>query len=214
MKELSIKLISKELANYNKIIVTGPPRAGTTFSGLVIAHELKYKFIDESWYDANNPDKFMMLLGFPRKMIVHTTAFLRDLHTISNILDQANISVVLVKRSIKDILDSIENTKNFKKGVETINGVMVSIGKEEQDLLFKAYGGRVENISLPEVIYNYFYSTMYKLNQDKLYSVNYDDFKNHELFISKKERRKKFKHGLQVNFDPHYLVNQKGVMVL
>lgn len=203
------------LKQFNKIIVTGPPRSGTTISAMIIAKEINYKFIDESFYDSNNPQKFMYFLAINRKMVVHTTAFLRDLHTISNFLNINNIAIVLIRRSTEDILESFENTKKFTKDILTSNGIFKSIDDEAEDILFKHFRSLNKDTPLPEVIYNHFDNNKYLFNQNKLFEVYYDDLSGHKLFVEKKIRREKFVHIKQVNpDDPYYLQTKKGVMVL
>ncbi len=201
--------ILRNLAKYDKLIVTGPPRSGTTISAMILAEQLGYKFIDESWYDANNSAKFINLLKFPRNMVVQMTAFLKDIHTLKTFLRLNNISIVLIKRNKKEILDSFKNTKNFTMPISTSNGIWTSIGKEEKKTLLNHFDKK--SGCIPDIIYNHFYK-----NNDKFFELNYpDDFKDHEYFVKKKDRRKHFKHIKQVKKnDPYYLQNQKGVMVV
>lgn len=203
-----LKNLVKKLNKYDKIIITGSPRSGTTIAGLIIANELNYKFIDESWYDGNDSKKFMGLFYFQRKMVIHTTAFTRDLHTIPEFLDIQNAKVVLVKRKTKDILASFENSKKFKLGLEAKSGMFVRFDNEAQKTILNHYG--YKNGCVPEIIYNHFY----KHNKNFL-EINYEDLKSHKLFVKKEVRRERFQHLKQVKEnDPHYLGNQKGVMVL
>lgn len=190
------------LKKYEKIIVTGPPRSGTTIAALIIAKELNYKFIDESWYDANNPQKFMFFFGLPRKMVIHTTAFLKDIHVLKN------FPKVLVERKIEDILESFDNTKNFSMKIATSHGLMTQVGEQEQEILLKHYGKK--SGCIPKIIYKHFK----KYNKD-YYFIKYDSLREHEKFVPKHIRREKFKHIKQVDADDvYYLKNRKGVMVL
>jgi len=201
--------IKEQLSCYNKVIVTGPIRAGTTISAKIIAHELGYKFIDESWYDGNNQTKFLNLFRINRKMVIHTTAFLRDLHTVASLLDLGNIPVVLVKRDIKDILESYENTKKFTVSVMCEKGLYINIDEHAKSEILKHYGH--EEGCIPEITYNHFYTYVYKFNKEKLFYINYKDLKNHKLFIKKEDRRKNFVHIKQVDNDPN---NLRGIMVI
>ena len=51
----------KDLKKYHKILVTGPPRSGTTVAGLILSDMLGYKFVDESYYNGNDEKKFINL---------------------------------------------------------------------------------------------------------------------------------------------------------
>jgi hypothetical protein len=215
MEKLTLGNIASKLNLYDKIIVTGPPRSGTTVAGMVIADELEYKFIDESFYDANNSQKFMFFLHYPdRKLVVHTTAFLRDLCTISHFLSQVKACIVLVERKIKDILESFENSKNFKMGCHTSNGLFMSIDEEAQEILLNHYGKKGD-LTLPEIIYECFRNQLiFFVNSNvRVFRIKYEDLENHKLFVKKEVRRKNFKHIKQVKIDdPYYL--QKQVMIL
>ena len=80
MVEINLNNIKYHLERFDKIVVTGPPRSGTTIAANIIAKELKYKFIDETFYDGNNSQMFLSLFNIPRKMVIQTTAFLKSLH--------------------------------------------------------------------------------------------------------------------------------------
>ncbi len=220
MKKLWLKNLKQELNKFDKIIVTGPPRSGTTISAMIIANELKYKFIDESWYDGNDRMKFFALFSMPRKMVIHTTAFSRDLYNINDLFKIYNVSIILIKRDIKGILESFENTKKFSKDNIQPDGLMTKIGDKELVILYKHYGIDYEHgnnhKSFPEVVYDWFYAHKNKIDRDRLFFMEYPrDFMNHKLYIKKRERRTNFEHMKQVKLnDPYYLTNQKGIMVL
>lgn len=218
MKKLYLKNIKKELGKFNKVIVTGPPRSGTTISGLILSNELNYKFIDESFYDGNNQNKFMFFLTLPkRKMVLQMTAFLKDLHTISEFLLINKIAVVLVNRKIPDILESFKNSKNFNMGCAIEGGIFTSIDEEAQQIIlnhYKEYLHKSDNRSLPEVIYDHFYVNSCNINKKMLFELDYNELSTHKLFIKKEDRRKKFKHIKQVTEDPYFLATKMGVLTL
>jgi len=200
------------LKQFDKIIVTGPPRSGTTISGLILANELNYKFVDETFYDGNNLKKFTWFLGYPnRKMVIQNTSFTRDLHILSRFY---SFAIVLIRRNIKDILDSFENSKKFPKDKLSSPGMFTSIDEEAQKIIGKHYNMK-EDQTLPEVIYSCIESNMCLMDQDKLFELNYEDLSNNKLFVKKEDRRKNFNHIKQVKVDdPHYLSTKMGVMVL
>lgn len=204
------------LKKYNKIIVTGPPRSGTTICSRILAHELKYRFIDETLYDGNNPNKFSLMLHYlSRNFVIQTTAFTRDIHKYY--FNQPTC-IVLMKRPISDILDSFDNTKKFIDN--SSNGLNVTAAGElfngfDDDAIetIKKHFGyeNNNNLTLPEVIYDHFEKNK---NPEKVYlEINYDDLKNHELFIDKETRRKEFVHIKQIDLDPEY-IHKRGVLVL
>lgn len=184
-----MKKLIKELSHYNKIIVTGPPRSGTTIAGLIISDLLGYKFIDESFYDGNDADKFIRLFTSYSKLVIHNTSFLRDFHKVGV------RPIVIVKRRIKDILDSMDNTKKFGNTDNDIGGIFTSIDEKAQNLIKKHYNCK-NGDSVPEVIYNWFE----KHNKD-YYEINYDDLKTHRFFIPKEVRRANFSHIKQTSLN-------------
>ena len=207
MKSLKLKNIKLNLSKFDKIVVTGPLRSGTTISSMIIADELNYEFIDESFYEGGNQRKFMkLILSDQKKIVIHNTGFLRDLHLINwALIDSA---VVLIKRDIKDILRSFENSKKFKSIPFKTGGFFTNMDELAQKKVLMHYGYIYSNKSLPEVTYEYFYKYAYKFVN--LFELEYKKLKKHKLFIPKKERRINFQNIKQVKLnDPEYLLNLK-----
>jgi len=196
------------LSDYSKIIVTGPPRAGTTISARIIAHELNYKFIDETMYDGNNAEKFGFLLWHRRKMVIQMTAFTRDIH---NYYFNQNTAIVLIRRNIQDILDSMDNTIKFlETNIVCGDGLFRGFNRDARKVISKHFNLSEHEI-LPGGIYKHFEENM---NKEKDYfELEYDCLKNHVLFIEKQTRRKEFKHIKQVDIDSEYF-DKRGVLVL
>lgn len=204
----AIRLVNGIMKNFSKIIVTGPPRSGTTITARILAYNLKYKFIDETHYDGNDQNKFAFFLYHPRKMVIQMTAWTRDVH---NLFFNQPTLIVLVKRNIQDILESMKYTEKFlETNVGVDKGMFRGFNQDAINYILQHFG--VENNQcLPEVIYKHFEENK---NPYKNYqTVNYDDFKNHKLFIKKKIRREKFIHIKQFDIDPGFL-DKKGVVVL
>lgn len=213
MHKLNLNTIKKNLSCFDKIIVTGPPRSGTTISSMIIADILKYKFVDESFYDANNPKKFLVMLHLPRKMVIQMTAFLKSIvkEDIASFLNNNKIAVVLIRRNITDILKSFKNTENFDMSIKTSSGLFTKIGEEEQRFMFEHYGFSNKSDPIPLQIYQYFYDRMSIL--ENVFSLRYEKLSSHKFFVKEGDRRKHFKHIKQVKVDdPYYLQNQ--IMVL
>jgi len=223
MKRLELSNIKKNLKKFNKVLVIGPPRSGTTISTLIIAEIIKYKMIDESWYDGNDANKFMYLLHLDRKLAIQSTAFVRDVPKLSEFWDYHNIAIVIVKRKIADILDSFKNTIKFIKDdrddriTHNMKGLFNGINEGAKGTMRKHYDpeNSCSEKNVPELIYHYWDEHYHQLNQDKLFCLYYEDLAKHKLFVRKKERRSNFTHIKQVKVDdPSYLINQKGMMIL
>lgn len=189
---------------FDKVIVTGPPRAGTTITSKIIADSIGYKFIDELWYDGSDAKKFWFLLNLPRKLVIQMTAFIKQLDYI--VKDRDDIAVVLVKRDVDDINVSLEHTTTF--GHSDIVGVLPH--PEYKEWFLNHYG--LTEGCIPTVIYDYFR----KHTRDKIknyFEVEYESFKNHSSWIDKPKRREHFVHIKQINLDPEYITKKTGIMV-
>jgi len=189
--------------------VTGPPRSGTTIVARIIAHDLKYKFIDETFYDGNNTRKFFTLLNVDKKMVIQCTSFLRDIHELPKIKELPSLVIILVRRDINDILDSMKNSKRFIPTGKNLGfGMVESFNEEEQQKMIKWYGYEGKGLSAPEVVYDHFYK-----NNTNFYIVKYESFSNHELWKDKKHRRKNFTHMKQISDDPGYISERAGTIL-
>jgi hypothetical protein len=179
----------ENLKKFNKIIITGPPRSGTTIAGVIVAKEIGIPFIDETFYGSRIDAFFNWLHSIQEQVIIHSIYAIRDLHLLADYLSVNNMAVIVVKRNTKDILESIKNSTKFdeKYGIN--------------DDVYKFFNSKKE--TLPDDIYTNFEENSHKINN--LSYVNYEDFENHELFIDKDTRRKEFQHLKQVALDPEYL---------
>ena len=180
------------LKNHSKIIVTGPPRSGTTITAMIIAYELGYKFIDESWYNGNNQELFAWFLNHKRNLVIQNTAFFRDLHLL-------NLNIVLVRRNTDDILASFENSIKFFD--HSIDGLFGGINDEAEKVILTHFGHK--SGCVPDILYKHF-----EEHNENYYEINYDCLSEHKLFIEKEVRRKEFTHIKQVKVDPNYLKHE------
>jgi hypothetical protein len=180
------------LKNHSKILVTGPPRSGTTIAAMIIANVLKYKFIDESWYNGSNQELFAWFLNHKRNLVIQNTAFFRDIHLL-------NLNIVLVRRNRDDIIDSFKNSEKFFS--HSIEGMFDGFNDDAKNVILTHFGHK--SGCIPDILYKHFE----KHNKD-YYEINYDCLRKHELFIKKEVRRKKFTHIKQVKVDPNYLEHE------
>lgn len=212
MKELYLNNLKENLLDFTKIIITGPPRAGTTIASLILSKELKYKFVDESYYiddtDESTVEKFRLIIHHPRKMVIQMTAFTRDIH---NYYFSQPTCIILIERKNEDINDSMNHSVKYMNNKISDGNLFNGFDENARQVIMKHFKSDLPSVFLPSIIYSHF---MNHLNKDKIYfRLKYDELKNHELFINKKERREKFSHLKQVDFDPEYIA-KKGVMVL
>lgn len=205
---LKLKTIKRNLRDFNKVIVTGPPRSGTTIGAMIIADILGYQFIDESFYDADNSKKFMWFLTLKDdKMVIQTTGFLRDLYKLNNFVNINSVAIVLMDRSESDIIRSFKNSEKF---TDTSVGIIPNLNKENQDKIKEGYNLKNDSRTVPEIVYSHFYSYIHSFDQHKIFKLGYDSLSQHKLFVEKRKRRSNFAHMKQVKLDdPYFLLNQK-----
>ncbi len=184
------------LKPFNKIVVTGPGRSGTTIAAKIIADELGYKFVDEMWFSAALFDMFQVLISHPRrKMVVHAPCLSARIHEVG---DRDDVAVILMRRNIKDILESQKHTLTFKK--EDIPGQFVRCDEGWKQFRLKQYKLAGSIISEPQVVYNY-WDTFQKDKIKNQFELDYEDLRFHPLWIAKPERRKHFTDIKQINYD-------------
>ncbi len=176
------KDILKSLEQYKKIIVTGPIRSGTTISAYIVANELNYEFIDESVYNHCEHNKFFFLLNNVKEnLVIHNVLFINKLYLLNDYFNLNDICVILVKRDIKDIVESFKHTRNLE----------ITYLYRFSD---KQFSENLERFD-PDKIYEQFY----KNKIDNLIELKYpEDIQDSKYFIDKKYRRKYFTHTKQI----------------
>ena len=103
---------------YDKIIVTGPRRSGTTFTTKQLAEELGYEAVYLEDFYTHDEDLFIKILGSEGKKVVQCPTMCHLLHK----LDLEDILVIFLKRKLEEISESkqrisLDNQKNYMRGV-------------------------------------------------------------------------------------------------
>lgn len=93
------------LAKYQKVIVTGPHRAGTRVCAQMIAHDTGHRFVDESEIHFDSLWRAVPLLRNETPMVIQAPALCRYAHTLSA-LRPDDIAVVMMRRDVGQILAS------------------------------------------------------------------------------------------------------------
>lgn len=196
------------LRPFNKIIVIGPGRSGTTIATKIIAHELKYKFIDESWFEGTLFEKFLGLLNMDRKMVIQAPCLTHKMHWIGS---EASLAFVLMKRDINDILKSQKHTLTFKTKAPN-KGTFTACTPEWKKFRLTQYNLPEDtDEEMPNIVYNYWYDHQAHAIKNS-FELEYESLKDHSLWIEKEDRRKLFTTIKQINPDPNY-IHKIGVMV-
>jgi hypothetical protein len=102
------------LAKFNKIIVTGPHRAGTRICAKMIAHDTGYEYVDESDIYFDCLHALCRLLGNTKRYVIQCPALCRYVHTLST----DDLSVVMMRRDEEDIIASQKRLNQFAEKSE------------------------------------------------------------------------------------------------
>ena len=87
------------LRHYDRILVTGPQRAGTTIAARMLAAELNYKFVPEEQVGFDNLEKLFDLYRNEKQFVLQGPCFCPYAHLVSG-------AVVLMRRPVPEILSS------------------------------------------------------------------------------------------------------------
>lgn len=92
------------LSPFEKIIVTGPQRSGTTLVAAAIAHDLGYYFYPEEQIRVWELWRVRRLFKRTTNLVLQAPAICRYVHQFS----APEVAIVLVRRDIEDIIASQE----------------------------------------------------------------------------------------------------------
>lgn len=166
----------KKLKQFEYILVTGPQRAGTTITAVMIANDLDYEFLEEGtvWgrlgqWPPNPPavrDLRDYFNTFP-PCVIHCPEHSAYCHLYAG-LD--NVAVVMVRRDVNDIIASQER-----------------VGWGFEWLEMKHYPGEKRPIS--EVKYRHW--DEYQKNElgTQAFEVDYESLKCHPMWVDKEHRQ-------------------------
>jgi predicted O-linked N-acetylglucosamine transferase (SPINDLY family) len=87
------------LRNYERIIVSGPQRAGTTIAAKILASELGYRFVPEEDVGGNDLGRLFELYRVQRHFVVQGPAYCPYVHLLPE-------AVVLMRRPVDEIIRS------------------------------------------------------------------------------------------------------------
>lgn len=159
----TLKKLLKELKKYDKIVVTGPQRSGTTIAMEIIAKELNYIPVREEEFETDNLHIFFKILE-NNKIVIQAPA-------LSYIVGELkNVAVVFMYRNLEEISKS-EDKINWKENF----GVYESM-KYFRNTKFSAH----LKIEMWEIIQKP------KLGENS-FNFNYKDLSKHSLFLENRE---------------------------
>jgi len=88
------------LEEYKHILVTGPQRSGTRIASKMIAHDLGYRYVDESEIHADSLYTLVTLIHNEDNVVVQCPALCRDIDFFGDLPDTL---IVMMHRDIQDI---------------------------------------------------------------------------------------------------------------
>jgi len=100
---------------FDRIVVTGPQRSGTTICGKIIAHDLNYRYVDEMGVSVRDIKRVMAMFDSGERFVLQCPALCRYVHHFANRMDTA---VIMMRRPIAAIIASQERidwTRRFEK---------------------------------------------------------------------------------------------------
>ncbi len=156
---------------YTKILVCAPQRSGTRFITKAISHDLNLTFKDQLFVDPDNDarrDLAATIIRDEDKFVLMCTAVFHVIH----LLAKDDTLVVLVNRSVDDTVAS---------------GVRVNWenGRNQQKLL----PPRFRNLDVSScVARRMYFDKIQREFIENLIEIDYDDQKDHPLFIPKEAR--------------------------
>jgi len=198
-----MKDLLNKLKRFEKVVITGPGRSGTTIAAVIIAEELGYKFANESWFASTRFDKFLQLLQIPTNMVIQAPCLSEKMHWIGA---ESKVAIVLMKRDINDIVESQERTLTFNE--ELVEGGFTSCTPEWEKFRLGKYN-KTEGC-IPEIVYDFWYKHQAQGILNK-FELEYEDLKSHPLWINKKDRN--FTRTKQINLDPNYFEKSRLAIV-
>lgn len=89
------------LVSFERIVVTGPQRSGTTICAQMIAADTGRRYVPEEAFGATDKTRWLALLESERGIVVQCPAMCRYIHELSS-----EIAVVLMRREPAAILES------------------------------------------------------------------------------------------------------------
>lgn len=99
------------LSRFDKVVVTGPQRSGTTICAKMIAADLGYKFYPEERVGIRLPAMLHELIAAQHEFVVQCPALCHCIEDFS----AEDVAIVLMRRDVADIVASEERIKFERK---------------------------------------------------------------------------------------------------
>ena len=174
--------------NCNSIVVVGPNRSGTTFTGKALAYTLGWKYVDEILINVGNISELLL----KKNAVTQCPGLTYKIHELVD----DDILVVFMVRDWSDILSSVWRKNKIRYGRGLSDHIFMKTkwesSKKRYNYAEKIFNQHVDkNSYFLDVIYKMW--KYYQKHQIKnTIELNYESMSVHELWIDK-SKRKNFK---------------------
>lgn len=97
----------EHLARYDKILVTGPQRSGTTVAAKAISQDTGHRYVDEDEYGVHSEEAFIELLEGSHRIVIQCPTMSHIVHQVAT----SDTLVVMMMRDCDDIRASEERVE-------------------------------------------------------------------------------------------------------
>lgn len=160
-----VSTMFKWLAEYERILVSGPQRSGTRICAKMIAHDTGHRFVDENAIYWDSLMQLTRIFHTTRRFVLQCPTMCRHVHMFS----ADDTAIVLMRRDVADIVASQDR-----------------IGWKWDEMELGRYDE--EDGAISEVKYA-FWDEHQRAKIKHAFEVSYDDLASHELWIEKADRK-------------------------
>ena len=200
-------MMFEHLSKFKKIVVVGSQRSGTTIAAKMIADDLKYEYVDESWFHVKDALAFknVILKGIwanPRieQMVIQAPALTTQIH---NLVDDEVLVIFMVRdkndilKSKKKITGGVCGTCGREYGFELNEKQRTKIFKKYRQHIISKHDDKDVTLAYPELTksdkttIDTLYSMWYGFQKHRIKNaieLEYDSLSSHHLWIPKEQR--------------------------
>jgi hypothetical protein len=156
------------LTPFKKIVVTGPPRSGTTIVAHAIEYDIGREYVDESAFRATDYLQWRTLMDKQASFVVQAPGMCRFAHEVGMSPD---VAIVLCRRDVEDIVASQER-----------------IGWQHEAFELNRYGLTPEDGKrIADVKYDFWDTYQWDVIWNN-FEVDYASLAEHPLWVPKEQR--------------------------
>ena len=184
------------IKGYDRVIITGPQRSGTTFVCEAIAQTLGFKAVDEGIYVGRNRDgrtQRFICNTKDKNIVVQAPTMVYNIHTLVG----ENDLVIFMKRKWSDIVKSLYRiAKQQRPDNHLSNWISMNTMYDIEKYHWSLDDSKCREVYEEVVDRNsYYLDAPYKMWKNYLVknipnsiTLNYESMKSHPMWIDKKDR--------------------------